>query len=225
MTYEISLSYNNQESGFIVPVMPESIEISEAGKSSSYEVMGLGEINVLKGRELTGYSFSSFFPAKWYPFVGIANLQPPMAYIEKLLKWMGTKRPIRFTFTGDSFTINEAVSIESFDWKEVAGSGGDVEYSLKLKKYVFHAPKKVKVGLDESGNTVINKVASSRASERTLPETYTLASGDTLWGVAKKYLGDGARWSEIQRLNSIPDAKVRSLLVGMKLKLPVQGGG
>ena len=61
--YGIWLSYNNQEEGFQIPVNPENIEISDGINSKTYDVAGLGEINVIKDQKLTEYSFSGFFPA------------------------------------------------------------------------------------------------------------------------------------------------------------------
>lgn len=52
------------------------------------------------------------------------------------------------------------------------------------------------------------------------PRTYTVQAGDTLMGIARKTLGDGNRWREIQTLNQeiLPDPN--QLKVGMVLKLP-----
>ncbi|MFC6546142.1 LysM peptidoglycan-binding domain-containing protein [Cohnella cellulosilytica] len=126
-----------------------------------------------------------------------------------------------FCFTGDTFDFNEAVSIESFDWKEAAGSSGDIEYSITLKKYVFYSAQRVTVKTAATGGSKqIVKAAKPRADEREKPKTYALRAGDTLWKVAKSVLGNGDRWREIQKLNGLTDAQLKTLAVGKVLKLP-----
>lgn len=49
-----------------------------------------------------------------------------------------------------------AVSIESFDWKETAGTVGDIQYDIKLKQFIFYAAKKV-VPLKDSKDTAASK--------------------------------------------------------------------
>lgn len=226
--YGIWLSYNNQEEGFQIPVNPGSIEISESGQGKTYNIENLGEINVIKNPKLSEYAFSGIFPSTDYPFVSTDTLLTPKTYVDYILKWMATKMPIRFVFTGKSFDINEAVSIEKFDWKETAGRNGDIEYNLKLKKYVFYYPKKITL-VQQSTTTittpVIQKDKPKRANEKEIPETYTLVSGDTLWKVAKKILDDGSKWKEIQSHNDIPDSKLKSLSIGTVLKIPSANNG
>jgi nucleoid-associated protein YgaU len=115
-----------------------------------------------------------------------------------------------------------AVSIESFDWKETAGTVGDVQYDIKLKQYVFYAAQKV-VPLKNSQNKADaskTKTKASRPDEKVKPKTVTLKAGDSLWSVAKAHLGDGARWKELQKLNGIKDAQLKKLPVGLVIKLP-----
>lgn len=244
MTYGVWLSWNNQQESFQLPINPSSIEMSDGNKGQTYDVAALGEINVIKNPKLTTYRFSSIFPSpnsRGYtegdkindPIIGTpiitfvkfddddkrkvkTKMNP---YVEYLTRWMASKRPIRFAFTGDTFDINEAVSIEAFDWKEVAGGNGDIEYTLTLKKYVFYAAQRVVV--NQSGDTPqIIKIAGPRPDDRQTPKTYTMRAGDTLWKVAKTQLGDGARWQEIQKLNGITDAQIKVLPIGKVLKLP-----
>ncbi len=114
--YAVELSFNNKAEAIILPVNPQSMEISEAGNGSTYDVMGLGQVNVIKDRELTEYSFSSIFPAAEYSFVTGFNDLPkvvegensednvnlaegqllkPVEYVKAIERWMATKRPIR----------------------------------------------------------------------------------------------------------------------------------
>lgn len=219
--YGIYLSYNNQQEGFQIPINPGEIEISNGGKGEVYEISQLGEINVIKDPKLSEYAFEGIFPAHRYPFVTASILLEPQRYIDYLEKWMATKRPIRFVFVGKSFEINVPASIEDFQYREVAGSGGDVEYSLRLKKYVFYSAKKVTVTNRPGTNQpVIEKSTPARPNDRIPPRTYSLKSGDNLWKVAQLLLGSGARWKEIQTLNNIPDAELKRLPVGKVLQIP-----
>ena len=47
--------------------------------------------------------------------------------------------------------------------------------------------------------------------------TYTVKSGDTLWSIAKKTLGDGNRYKEIQKVNGLKDTVIYPNTV---LKIP-----
>ena len=49
-------------------------------------------------------------------------------------------------------------------------------------------------------------------------ETYTIVSGDTLWGIASDKLGDGQRYEEIADLNDIRDPDL--IFPGDELRIP-----
>lgn len=137
---------------------------------------------------------------------------------------MNKRKPIRFIFTSTGLKINIAASIEEFNYKEVAGNPGDFEYEISLKEYVFYAAKKVtlKTNTTPAGTTTTTtkKEPAKRADERTKSKTVTIKSGDTLMKIAKRELGDGSRWKEIQKLNGLTDAQLKTLKIGSVLKLP-----
>ncbi|MGO4181379.1 peptidoglycan-binding protein LysM [Paenibacillus sp. MCAF9] len=212
--YEIWLSYNDQKQGFQLPVNPPDIKINDGAGGKTYEVSGLGEINLIQSSKLTTISFESFFPKTNYPFVVSKTWLDPAFYVMVILDWMEKKWPIRFVYTGATFDINLPMSIEKFEWKEAAGSG-DIEYSISLKEFAFYGARPV---VFKKGEASVKP--NSRPSDKQAPSTYKLVAGDTLIKVARVQLHKEERWREIQKLNGIKDAQLKKLPIGMTLKLP-----
>ena len=49
---------------------------------------------------------------------------------------------------------------------------------------------------------------------------YTVKSGDCLWNIAKKLLGDGTRWKEIYELNTDKIENPNLIYPGQQLTMP-----
>lgn len=59
---------------------------------------------------------------------------------------------------------------------------------------------------------------TSAASDAEIPvRKYAVRSGDTLWGIARKYLGSGLRWKEIAEMNGIKGTLIRT---GQVISIP-----
>ena len=67
------------------------------------------------------------------------------------------------------------------------------------------------------GSTVYGWVDAEDISTSGGEEVYTVVKGDTLWGIAQKKLGNGARWQEISKLNGLTST---TIVAGQKLKIP-----
>ena len=94
----------------------------------------------------------------------------------------------------------------------------------KLRWYVVEVSgDRAVVNKDESGKYAIMspvKTSSLAVAGAATAETYrvhTVVHGDTLWAIAKKYLGNGSRYKEIASLNGLKSNVIYS---GMKLKIP-----
>ncbi|UKS24315.1 LysM peptidoglycan-binding domain-containing protein [Paenibacillus sp. HWE-109] len=246
MSYGIYLSFNNQMEGFQIPVNPETIDISGSGNSKTYDLIGrgggteetrAGEVNVIKNPKLREVSFSSFFPAAIYPFIQADIVFEPMHYIRLIEKWMATRHPIRFIYTGrhsdpmlvDSQgrkELNFPASIEKFDWKEAAGSPGEIEYSLTLKEYVFYSARKLEIITAVDGSQATVSAAPKRPDERIRAQFYRLKKNETIVDVSMKFFADAVgkpdstRYREIQRINELSDNQVKQLKEGDMLKIP-----
>ncbi|MGM7683550.1 LysM peptidoglycan-binding domain-containing protein [Cytobacillus sp. Hm23] len=225
----IYFSANNDSEGFRLPVNPEKVNVKSAGDGETFKIAKLGSVNIPKDVDLKEFSLISFFPSQDYHFLETDFLEPTY-YIEKLEKWQVEKTPIRYIYVNGSFSINELVTIESFSYDESFGSG-DVNYSLELKKYVPFAPKQMTIVKNtkeaingEPQTEVVKKKAPPRQNNKTIPQTYSLIQGDSLWKVAQKYTGNGANYKELQELNGIKDSDLRTLPIGLKLKIPPSWG-
>lgn len=221
--YGVWLSFNNQAEGFQIPVNPDKMEFTENGKGKTYDVLQLGEINTIKDRKLTEITFSSIFPFRNYPFVISKRLLTPKSYIDYINKWRDTNHPIRFIFISPNLEVNLPVSIEAFSWAESANRNKDITYTMKLKEYKFYSAKQVTPVAPAdipTADTTLQVEKEERPDDRQTPQTHTLMRDESLWIIAKKKLNNPNRWREIQTLNNIPDSQLKSLQVGMVLRLP-----
>ncbi len=208
----------NDQEMFRLPVNPEKVNVKTEGDGEEFTIAKLGRVNVPKDKKLSSFSLESFFPAQPTHYSG-AVFKEPKYYIDLLGKWMTNKQPVRYIYVNGSFTINELVTIERFEYDESFGSE-DVNFSLELKTYVPFSPKKMQVVKKQTSSAVVKKNAPVRQNTKPKPTTYTLKAGDTLWKVAKLYTGNGNRYPELQKLNGIKDSQLRKLPIGLVLKIP-----
>ncbi len=216
--YKMYLGINDGEEGFIIPVLPVSIEIKEDGDNKTYDVVNLGEVNVINKPKLTTLTIESYFPQNKDPYVRSDEFFEPKYYIKKIEAWRAENQKIRFIFVGGPIVLNHLFSIESFKYSEKGGEVGDVYYTIELKKYQRYVARKAKIVSDSSGETVTQTVNKTRETDKVSPKTYTVVSGDTLWHIAKNYLGDGNRYNEIASLNNISNPDL--IYTGQVLNIP-----
>ena len=94
----------------------------------------------------------------------------------------------------------------------------------KLRWYVCEVSgDRAVINKDESGKyAIMSPVKTSALAVAVMKPAedfriHTVVHGDTLWAIAKKYLGSGGRYKEIVSLNGLKSNVIYS---GMKLKIP-----
>ena len=212
-----------------LPVNPEKIEISGGSNNSTSDTVGQGQINDIGFANLKELSIESFFPKRDEGAMYIntsGDFRDPDFYIDFFEGIKKERKPFRLIIT--DIDVNMLVSIEDFKYSYQWGTD-DVDYELSLKEYKEHTVRILSLTKDSSTNNPLVAQASStytnsnRSIEKTIPQNYTVISGDSLWKIAKKVLGDGSRWYEIYTYNnnkSIIGGNPNLIYPGQVLSIP-----
>lgn len=134
------------------------------------------------------------------------------------------------------YTVRAGDSLWAIAEREL-GSGAryrEIMTENKMTSTVLHVGDRLKIpgkGTEhpaEKTNSPTESQTSAQPATQTEPANepdpdlnengeYVVKKGDTLWGIAKKYLGNGMRWHEIQKLNGLVSTIIYA---GERLKLP-----
>lgn len=218
---EFWLSYNNGAERLRLPVNPSAINISTPYGMNDVSVSQLGEVSIFGNRGLAEITLNSFFPKNYNPsYCEYRNLKDPWNLVETIERWRDTKRPIRLIVTGTR--INYAVTVRDFMIDvERAGHIGDIYYSISFKEYRFISLK-VQRTSNGTGSKATTPARPAPAKATTGgKKSHTVASGDTLQKIAKKYYGSTEDWRKIYNANKTAiGANPNAIKVGQKLVIP-----
>lgn len=207
-------------SSIALSMLPEQIEHKSSASIQRYNIINVGPIEVPGGNELQTFSWSGKLPKRSMiemAFVRAWHWQPP-EQIERILRsWEENGTILNFMVTETN--INHDVRIRDFDINLKGANFWD--YSIELAEY-----KELKIytvqemaGRKKAGKTrVMSNVTYSREKQI----SYTIKSGDTLWNLAKRYLGNGALYTQIYELNrDVIGSDPAVLRAGTVITLPV----
>lgn len=209
----IEITFNNRKEGFVFPINPKTIELSEGNQNEKINLLELGEINLIGKRNLVTFTLSSFFPNENSPHYNKATM-PPSEYINLLKKWKNSGKPVRVIISNPE--VNLAMAIERIT--EVVNEGdGDIYFTLELAEYRFL--NVTPIATDDK--KVENNGLKDRPNTKGKPTTYTVKKGDSLWTISKRVYGDGAKYTDIYKKNK---TKIDSKNKGKKDKYAVYVG-
>lgn len=190
-------------SKFTFPALPEKVQGKYGAKYQSFDIISQGTVKVPKGTDVAEFTWDGVFfgeSKRNEPIVKKNSWKEPNECVKILNNFMKNETVLNLIVT--ETWINVDVTISSFQPRP-AGAYGNVEYSitfaqkkplqiyttdeLKIAKFV----KKTKPRNDSGGSS-----GGGGGS------TYTVVSGDTLWGIASKKLGSGSKWTQIYDANA-----------------------
>lgn len=208
-----------------LPIAPSKLQLKINSNNKTVTLINDGEINIIKTPGLTDISFEVLLPNVKYPFATYPDgFKGADYYLGVLEKLKTSTEPFQFIVTRTKpngeylFDTNIKVTLEDYTIVEDAEKYGfDVGVSISLKQYRDYCTKVLSMKDKTESSTKVATVEQNRTSTKTLASTHIVKSGETLWVICQKELGDGSKYKEIAALNNISNPNL--IKVGQVIKL------
>lgn len=225
--------------GLLLPIAPPSLKWEIPGRNDTIDLADGTQFPVKLPPGITTFSFDFELPHRQYPYAN--KFYPPEYYLARLEALFQNMSDFYFTVTRNTyggsneysgvkqFSTNMLVHIDEYSVVEDADNASDLVVSIVLAKSVtkqmvvskVDAPA-VPVKPPAPPQPPIKPVENSTSTAPT-QKTYTIKYGDTLWGIAQRYVGDGSRYPEIMAVNhGLPSGNPPNYIYsGQVIVLPV----
>lgn len=210
-----------------LPLPPEAVKCKAEGKFITYNIINVGEVKLPDGEKLVKFSWSGRLPGasmRHMRMVSTSDWRSPKEIQGIFSSWRNQGKKLRLLVTGT--TINHNVYLDSYT---VDNSKLDtVEYSISFsvaKDIMVYTTTELNIEntTKKTTTTTTNDRAASSEAATSSPQktTYTVKSGDCLWSIAKKFLGNGSRYTEIYEANkAIIGSNPNLIYAGQVLTIP-----
>ncbi len=188
-------------SKFTFPALPEKIQGKYGAKYQSFDIISQGAVKMPKGMDTAEFSWDGvFFGAskKGEPIVKKNSWKEPNECVKILTDFMNNETVLNLIVT--ETWINVDATISSFQPRPV-GAYGNIEYSIifaQKKPLQIYTTDELQIAKFVKKTKPRNDSGGSSGGG----STYTVVSGDTLWGIAAKKLGSGSKWTSIYDANA-----------------------
>ena len=233
------MAYEMYMGNMLCPVTPSKLQLKIKNQNKTMNLINGEEINSLKNAGLTEVSYDLLLPNVKYPFASYkSGFVGAKYFLDELKKMKVGKKPFQFkvirTFPNGNalFDTDLTVSLEDYTIKEDAKQGLDVVVSIKLKQFRHYGTKIVKVTVpDESTSSnepkeltasveEVRETSNSPAPSEGSTLTHTVVEGDSLWNIAKKYYGNGSKYTAIHEANKDEIENSSLIYPGQVLTIP-----
>lgn len=185
---------------FTFPALPEKIQGKYGAKYQSFDIISQGTVKVPKGTDVAEFTWDGVFfgeSKKKEPIVKKNQWKQPNECVKILNDFMLNETVLNLIVT--ETWINVDVTISSFQPRPV-GAYGNIEYSVTFvqkKPLQIYTTNELKIAAFVKKTKSRNDGGGSSGGS-----TYTVVSGDTLWGIAANKLGSGVKWTQIYDANA-----------------------
>ena len=182
----------------VLPVTPSGFQLTAGRLVESLDMAQTGQVNLPGLPALFNEQIEFLLPAEARNYTAPGYSGEPYAIVEKLSQWSSDGDVLRFIVTDTP--VNVPVLLPPVQYREEGGAG-DVTLTLTLREYRYLEAETTEKA--STGNTGRSVEAAKKADT-----VYTVVKGDPLWGIARKYYGDGSLCYKLASYNGIKNANL-----------------
>lgn len=213
----------------LLPIPPSKIELKISNNNKTYNLINYSQINVLKNPGLSSLEFEVVLPNTKYPFAMYKNNFQNAKYYLGVLENLKVNRSAfqfivvrKFPNGKDIFNTNIKVALEEYTITDTTEEGFDTKVKIKLKQYKEYSTKKVQVTIKQYRPPAVTRTVTTNNTAVAKPsgQNYTVKRGDCLWNIAKRFYGNGAKYTTIYNANRSKIRNPNLIYPGQVLWIP-----
>lgn len=213
----------------LLPIPPSKLELKISNNNKTYNLINYSQINVLKKPGLSSLEFEVVLPNTKYPFAMYKNNFQNAKYYLGVLENLKVNRSAfqfivvrKFPNGKDIFNTNIKVALEEYTITDTTEEGFDTKVKIKLKQYKEYSTKKVQVTIKQYRPPAVTRTVTTNNTAVAKPsgQNYTVKRGDCLWNIAKRFYGNGAKYTTIYNANRSKIRNPNLIYPGQVLWIP-----
>ena len=213
----------------LLPIPPSKLELKISNNNKTYNLINYSQINVLKNPGLSSLEFEVVLPNTKYPFAMYKNNFQNAKYYLGVLENLKVNRSAfqfivvrKFPNGKDIFNTNIKAALEEYTITDTTEEGFDTKVKIKLKQYKEYSTKKVQVTIKQYRPPAVTRTVTTNNTAVAKPsgQNYTVKRGDCLWNIAKRFYGNGAKYTTIYNANRSKIRNPNLIYPGQVLWIP-----
>ena len=178
-TSKMYFNYDNDKQVYVVPVLPEELQVTVKGETSSVQIDKFGEVLHKGKRDGVIIKFESYFPSYFGSFCSCSRSEFKSAAAWH--KWMQSLQdadnPCHFVYTNSPAAVNFYADIINYSAKERGGDPGTLYYTVELKESRTPSVRKYTKKVTANATKVTTAAPATRASNPAPSNKYRVTAG------------------------------------------------